>query len=63
MVQKPGKGNEATFWNSIFGIAKCRTKKQMAYLESWDKTEAVNVYVFKRKFWFPKFDFFYQNMT
>ena len=32
--QKPGKGNDASFFNSIFVISKCRAAKQMTFSES-----------------------------
>ena len=50
------------FWNSIFGICNCRTTKQMAFLEFWDKT-GQDRYVLKRKFRFSKRDLFYLNLT
>ena len=34
MAQKPGKGDDVTFLNRIFGISNCRTSKQMTFLES-----------------------------
>ena len=58
MAQKPGNGNDVTFWNTIFGISNYRTTKQMIFLESSDKTEQ-DRYVLKRKFGFSKFDLFW----
>ena len=34
IAQKPGKGDDVTFLNRIFGIFNCRTSKQMTFLES-----------------------------
>ena len=61
MAQKPIDGNDAIFWNSIFGIFNCCTTKQMTFLESWEKTEQ-NRHAFKKRFGLSKSDLFWPEL-
>ena len=49
------------FWNTNFGISNCRMSKQMTFFELWDKT-GEDMYLFKNKFWFSKFDIFWPEL-
>ena len=59
--KKTGKCDDVTFVNRIFDIFKCRTSKQMTFLESWDKI-GHDRYVLKRNFWVSKFGLFWPDL-
>ena len=44
MIQKPGKGNDVTFSDSILGASKIRTTKH-TFLEFWHKTEKMGMFL------------------
>ena len=55
---KPGKGNDVTFSNSIFGISKCRTRKQLTFF--WNpetKLDKIGI-ILKENFDFQYLTFF-----
>ena len=40
-----GKGNDVTFWKSIFGISKCRTTKQTTFLNPETKLDEIGMFL------------------